>query len=108
MNFMRGIALGRKHSLAHGQQGSPAPKSRHFSIVESCRKLGVPMRKVLADVLRGMANRSIQPLADRTPAAYAARMAKLPPPAWTNPSTMTFPAWIRCTLPKWRPSSRTF
>jgi hypothetical protein len=46
-----------------------------FSIVESCRKLGVPIRKYLADVLPGLADRSIQQLAGLTPTASAANMA---------------------------------
>ena len=47
-----------------------------FSIVESCRKLGVPIRQYLADVLSGLADRSIQELAGLTPTAYAADVAK--------------------------------
>ena len=47
-----------------------------FSIVESCRKLGVPIRQYLADVLPGLADRSIQSLGELTPAAYAAKLAK--------------------------------
>ena len=43
-----------------------------FSIVESSRKLGVPIRQYLADVLPGMADRSIQELSSLAPAAYAA------------------------------------
>jgi hypothetical protein len=47
-----------------------------FSIVESYRKLGVPIRQYLTHVLPGLANRSIQSLGELTPAAYAAKMAK--------------------------------
>jgi hypothetical protein len=47
-----------------------------FSIVESCRKLGVPICQYLTHVLPGLANRSIQSLGELTPAAYAAKMAK--------------------------------
>jgi hypothetical protein len=36
----------------------------------------VPIRKYLADVLPGLADRSIQSLAKLTPTAYAAMMAK--------------------------------
>jgi hypothetical protein len=46
-----------------------------FSIVESCRKLGVPIRQYLVDVLPGLADRSIHELAGLTPRAYAAKMA---------------------------------
>ena len=46
-----------------------------FSGVESCRQLNIPVRKYLADVLPGLADRSIQSLAELTPTAYAARLA---------------------------------
>lgn len=46
-----------------------------FSVVESCRRLNIPIRKYLADVLPGLANHSIQSLAELTPTAYAARLA---------------------------------
>jgi hypothetical protein len=35
----------------------------------------VPVRKYLADILPGLADRSIQSLAELTPAAYAAKQA---------------------------------
>jgi hypothetical protein len=44
-----------------------------FSVVESCRRLNIPIRRYLADVLPGLGNRSIQSLAGLTPEAYAAR-----------------------------------
>jgi len=44
-----------------------------FSVVDSCRKLGLPIRTYLADVLPGLADRSIQQLASLTPKAYADR-----------------------------------
>jgi len=44
--------------------------------MESCRKLGVPIRQYLADVLPGLADRSIQSLAELTPMAYAAKLTK--------------------------------
>ena len=47
-----------------------------FSIVESCRKLDVPIRKYLSDVLPGLADRSIQTLNELTPMAYAAKAAE--------------------------------
>ena len=42
--------------------------------MESCRRLDVPIRKYLADVLPGLAERSIQSLAELSPAAYAAKI----------------------------------
>ena len=47
-----------------------------FSVIESCRKLNIPTRKYLADVLPGLAERSIQALDALTPTAYAPNRAK--------------------------------
>ena len=67
----------RKKNWLHLGSKEAGPKiAAIFSIVESCRKLDVPIRKYLADVLPGLADRSIQSLAELTPSAYAARMEK--------------------------------
>jgi hypothetical protein len=75
-NSMRPIAIGRKNWLHLGSKEAGPKIAALFSIVESCRKLGVPIRPYLADVLPGMADRSIQSLAELTPTAYAAKLAK--------------------------------
>jgi transposase len=75
-NSMRPIGIGRKNWLHLGSKEAGPKIAAIFSIVESCRKLDVPIRKYLADVLPGLADRSIQSLAELTPTAYAARMAK--------------------------------
>ena len=75
-NSMRPIAIGRKNWLHLGSKEAGPKIAAIFSIVESCRKLDVPIRKYLADVLPGLADRSIQSLAELTPAAYAATIAK--------------------------------
>jgi len=75
-NSMRPIAIGRRNWLHLGSKEAGPKIAAIFSIVESCRKLDVPIRKYLADVLPGLAERSIQSLAEISPAAYAARMAK--------------------------------
>jgi len=75
-NSMRPIGIGRRNWLHIGSKEAGPKIAAIFSIVESCRKLGVPIRKYLADVLPGLADRSIQSLAEITPAAYAAKMAK--------------------------------
>ena len=49
-----------------------------FSVVLSCRRLGVPIRTYLASVLPGLAYRSIQTLAELTPDGYAAKQASQP------------------------------
>jgi transposase len=75
-NSMRPIALGRRNWLHLGSKEAGPKIATIFSIVESCRKLDVPIRQYLAQVLPGLADRSIQELAQLTPAAYAANLAK--------------------------------
>jgi hypothetical protein len=69
-------AMGRRNWLHLGSKEAGPKIAAIFSIVESCRKLGLPIRQYLADVPPGLADRSIQKLAALTPAAYAAKMAK--------------------------------
>jgi transposase len=75
-NSMRPVAIGRRNWLHLGSKEAGPKIAAIFSIVESCRKLGVPIRQYLADVMPGLADRSIHELAGLTPAAYAAKMAK--------------------------------
>jgi transposase len=75
-NSMRPIAIGRKNWLHLGSKEAGPKIAAIFSVVESCRRLGVPIRKYLAHVLPGLANRSIQSLAELTPTAYAAKQIK--------------------------------
>jgi len=75
-NSMRPIAIGRRNWLQIGSKEAGPKIAAIFSIVESCRKLNIPIRKYLADVLPGMADRSIHSLADLTPIAYVAKSAK--------------------------------
>lgn len=74
-NSMRPIAIGRKNWLHLGSKEAGPKIAAIFSIVESCRKLGVPIRQYLADVLPGLADRSIHELAGLMPTAYAANLA---------------------------------
>jgi len=75
-NSMRPIAIGRKNWLHLGSKEAGPKIAAIFSIVESCRKLGIPIRQYLAATLPGLADRSIHELASLTPTAYAAQMAK--------------------------------
>jgi transposase len=75
-NSMRTIAIGRRNWLHLGSKEAGPKIAAIFSIVESCRKLNIPIRQFLLDVLPGLADRSIQSLAELTPAAYSAKMAK--------------------------------
>jgi len=73
---MRPIAIGRRNWLHLGSKEAGPRIAAIFSIVETCRKLGVPIRQYLAHVLPGLADRSIQELAGLTPIAYATHMAR--------------------------------
>ena len=70
-NSMRPIALGRKNWIHLGSPQAGPKVAAILSIVESCRRLQIPIRDYLADVLPGLAQWSIQHLKDRTPAAWA-------------------------------------
>ena len=71
-NSMRPVAIGRKNWVHIGHEDAGPKIAAIFSVVESCRRLGLPIREYLAAVLPGLANRSTQNLSQLTPAAYAA------------------------------------
>ncbi len=75
-NSMRPVAIGRRNWLHLGSKEAGPKIAAIFSVVESCRRLNIPIRRYLADILPGLANRSIQSLAVLTPAVYAAGLAK--------------------------------
>jgi hypothetical protein len=70
------MPIGRKDCLHLGSKEAGPKIAAIFSIVESCRRLGVPIRKYLLDMLPGLADRSIQSLIELTPTVYAAKMTK--------------------------------
>jgi hypothetical protein len=72
-NSMRPVALGRKNWIHVGSAQAGPKVAAILSIVESCRRMGIPVRDYLADVLPGLADVSIQKLDELTPAAWAAR-----------------------------------
>lgn len=72
-NSMRPVALGRKNWIHIGSPQAGPKVAAILSIVETCRRLHIPIRKYLAAVLPGLAEVSIQKLTDLTPAAWAAR-----------------------------------
>jgi transposase len=72
-NSMRPVALGRKNWIHVGSQQAGPKVAAILSIVETCRRMKIPIRDYLATVLPGLADVSIQRLADLTPAAWAVR-----------------------------------
>jgi transposase len=72
-NSMRPVALGRKNWIHIGSPQAGPKVAAILSIVETCRRLQIPVRKYLAAVLPGLADARIQTLAELTPAAWSAR-----------------------------------
>ena len=72
-NSMRPVALGRKNWIHVGSPEAGPKVAAILSIVETCRRLGIPIREYFEDVLPGLADVSIQKLPNLTPAAWAAR-----------------------------------
>ena len=74
-NSMRPIALGRKNWLHVGVR-SPGPKvAAILSLVESCRRLGVPVKDYLLAILPGMNQRKLSEVAALTPVRWNAARA---------------------------------
>ena len=72
-NSMRPVALGRKNWIHIGSRQAGPKVAAILSIMETCRRMKIAIRDYLAAVLPGIADVSIQRLADLTPAAWAAR-----------------------------------
>lgn len=71
-NSMRPVAVGRKNWIHVGSPEAGPRVAAILSIIETCRRISVPVREYLAAVLPGLADVRIQKLAELTPAAWAA------------------------------------
>jgi transposase len=72
-NAMRPIALGRKNWIHIGSKEAGPRVAAILSIVETCRRLNLPIRDYLASVLPGLADFPVNRVAELTPSAWAAR-----------------------------------
>src|SRR3984893_16814204 len=70
-NSMRPIALGRKNWLHVGSAQAGPKVAAVVSVVESCRRLGAPVKDYLRDVLPGMTRRKLAEVAQLTPARWS-------------------------------------
>lgn len=70
-NSMRPVALGRKNWLHVGSAKAGPKVAAIMSIVESCRRLGVPLREYLLAVLPGLDGRQPSEIAQLTPSRWA-------------------------------------
>jgi transposase len=71
-NSMRPVALGRKNWLHVGSAQSGPKVAAILSVVESCRRLDLPVKDYLLAVLPGMARRNLSDVTHLTPARWAA------------------------------------
>jgi len=76
-NSMRPIAVGRNNWIHIGSEQAGPRVAAILSVIESCRRLKIPVRDYLADILPGLANAQHQRVADLTPAAWAARTSSM-------------------------------
>src|SRR5208283_3491885 len=72
-NSMRPIALGRKNWLHIGSPLAGPKVAAILSVVESCRRLKLPVRDYFSTILPGLADLPIRRLPDLTPAVWVAR-----------------------------------
>jgi transposase len=70
-NSMRPLVVGRKNWIHLGSQQAGPKVAAILSIVETCRRLKIPIRDYLAGVLPGLADRPLQHMKRLTPAAWA-------------------------------------
>ena len=71
-NSMRPVVLGRKNWIHVGSEQAGPKVAAVLSVVETCRRLKLPVREYLARVLPGLGNVPVQRVHQYTPAAWAA------------------------------------
>jgi hypothetical protein len=71
-NSMRPVALGRKNWLHVGSAHAGPKVAAILSVVESCRRLGVPVKEYLSTILPGLSRRKLPEVRLLTPSRWAA------------------------------------
>jgi hypothetical protein len=69
---MRPVALGRKNWLHVGSEAAGAKVAAILSVVESCRRLDLPVKPYLTEVLPGLDRKLRSEVRSFTPARWAA------------------------------------
>jgi len=72
-NAMRSVALGRRNWIHIGSEEAGRRVAAIVSIVETCRRLKIPIRDYLCSVLPDLADSPINQIAAFIPIAWAAR-----------------------------------
>jgi hypothetical protein len=82
-NSMRPVALGRKNWLHVGSAKAGPKVAAIVSVVESCRRLGLPVKDYLLAMLPGMSRRKHSEAAQLTPARWSQsrRLTPFKPPS---------------------------
>jgi transposase len=71
-NSMRPVALGRRNWLHLGSVKAGPKVAAILSVVESCKRLRIPVKPYLLDVLPRMASRTMSEVLSLTPVRWAA------------------------------------
>jgi transposase len=74
-NSMRPIALGRKNWLHVGSAQAGPKVASILSVVESCRRLDLPIKEYLAAILPGLNRRTLSQVSNLTPVRWSASRA---------------------------------
>jgi len=72
-NAIRPVALGRKNWIHFGSQEAGPRIAAILSIIETCRRLKIPIRNYLASILPGLADLPARRAAELTPTAWMTR-----------------------------------
>jgi hypothetical protein len=72
-NAIRPVALGRKNWIHVGSKEAGPRVAAIISVVETCRRLKIPVRDYLGSALPGLADFPISQIAELTPTAWTAR-----------------------------------
>ncbi|MGA2217145.1 MAG: transposase [Terracidiphilus sp.] len=76
-NSMRPIVLGRGNWTHIGSEPAGPRVAAIHSAIESCRRIEVPVRDYLADILPRLANAPLQQIPELTPAVWAAKTSSM-------------------------------
>jgi transposase len=72
-NTVRPVAIGRRNWIHIGSEEAGPRVAAIVSIVETCRRLEIPVRVYLSSILPGLAGFPINRIAEITPSAWAVR-----------------------------------
>jgi transposase len=70
---MHPLGLGRRNWIHIGSEEAGPRVAAIVSVVETCRRLKIPIRDYLCSILPGLANFPINRIAKRTPTAWLAQ-----------------------------------